>query len=322
MPKSTIYVGGLALLAFAGITIVAGAKRYPATSMDTASARATVVSRSGEDQDRQADREAIKKLIDEFIGSFNRGDAKTIASACTEHCAYYDEDSGEVFHGRAEVEKAYADLFKEQPGSKIEVIRQNIQFLSRDTALEEGTLRLKGDAATLPSMSDYRGVCVREDGQWRVALIQEWGGATHHLEELEWLIGDWTAKPPGREIEMKFRWNPEKTAILNESTIKQDGRVVSSGHQRIAIDPDTGQLNSWSFEADGGHGRSAWNRDGNQWVLESSGVAADGRQTSSLNLIARVSDDAFTWRSVNRVMGDQEMPDTIPIRVTRVKSGN
>jgi uncharacterized protein (TIGR02246 family) len=319
MPRRRTYIAGLGVLALAGISIVAGAKTYPANPSEPGIPGGMADFRYGDDQDRASDREAIKKLVDEFIAAFNRGDAKAIAAACTEQCAYYDEDSGEVFHGRAEVEKSYTDLFKERPGGKIEVLRPKITFLSRDTALEEGTLRLKAVAANLPSMSEYRGILVREDGQWRVALIQEWGAAGHHLEELDWLIGDWTAKPPGREIEMKFHWNPEKTAILNDFTIKDGNRAVSSGNQRIAIDPDTGQLNSWSFESDGGHARSAWFLDGNQWVLETTGVTADGRQTSSLNLIARAGDDAFTFRSIDRVIGDQEVPDTVPIRVTRVK---
>jgi uncharacterized protein (TIGR02246 family) len=304
-----------------GVGIVAGAGGYRAYSNEPGATGRTSAPLASDDQNRRTDREAIRKLVDEFIASFNRGDAKAIAAACTEACVYYDEDAGEVFHGRAEIEKAYDGVFKERPGSKIEVISPSIQFIARDTAVEEGVLRLKAAGAILPSTSEYRGVLVREDGQWRVAMIQEFGAAKHRLEDLDWLIGDWTAKPPGRQIEMKFHWNPEKTAILNEFSIKEEGKLASSGNQRIAIDPDTGQLNSWAFEANGGHGRSAWYRDGNNWVLESAGVAGDGRQTFSLNLISRVNDDAFTWRSIERMIGDQEMPDTVPIRVTRVNTG-
>src|SRR5262245_56433130 len=83
--------------------------------------------------DRPADREAIAKLGQEFREAFEKGDAKALAAYYTEQCEYYDDTTDEVFHGRAEVEKAYADLFKNRPGRKILVQSKSLRFLGRDT---------------------------------------------------------------------------------------------------------------------------------------------------------------------------------------------
>jgi hypothetical protein len=44
-----------------------------------------------------------------------------------------------------------------------------------------------------------------------------------------------------------------------------------------------------------------------------------GVETTSVNIITRVDNNSFTWRSVNRRIGTDEMPPTDPIKVVRAK---
>jgi hypothetical protein len=44
----------------------------------------------------------------------------------------------------------------------------------------------------------------------------------------------------------------------------------------------------------------------------------DGAETASVNVLGRLNNDEITWQSIDRVMGDQALPDTVPIRLTRV----
>jgi hypothetical protein len=55
-------------------------------------------------------------------------------------------------------------------------------------------------------------------------------------------------------------------------------------------------------------------------VLDATGVMGDGTETASVNVLGRLNNDAITWQSIDRVLGDQELPDTTPIRLTRVQA--
>jgi uncharacterized protein (TIGR02246 family) len=272
--------------------------------------------------DRPADREAIAKLGQEFRDAFARADAKAIAACYTEQCEYYDDTTGEVFRGRAEIERAYGDLFKNRPGRKIVVQGKSLRFLGRDTAIQEGLVRIQSVGSELPVATRYSVICVREDGQWKLALEREWGVHEDKLDDLSWLIGEWTARTRDRELHMSFRWNDKKTLIVDKFTLKEGDKISSSGTQRIGIDPKSGRIHSWLVDQNGSRGQSFWVRDANSWLLDSNGTLANGVETSSVNIISRIDDDAFTWRSIDRRIGGDELLPTDPIKVVRMRSGN
>jgi uncharacterized protein (TIGR02246 family) len=263
------------------------------------------------------DRDAIEKSARDFTAAFEKRDAKAIAALWAEN-GEYEDDTGEILRGREAIEKAYADLFKEQPQAKIDIRIESIRFPSRDCAIEEGLLRQVRGGKELPNSSSYRAFHVRENGQWRIAAAQEWGAGLDRLDDLEWLIGTWKGTANNDEITLSFA-RDEKEACIVAKTMKRSGdKEHSSGTMRIAFDPQRGQLRSWHFDADGGHGQSLWIRDGNSWVLDAIGVGGDGADTESVNILSRIGPNEITWRSIDRVVNGQPLPDTVPVKLTRV----
>lgn len=272
-----------------------------------------------DDKDREGDREAIRKSAYDFAQAFDKGDAKAIGALWTDQGEYH-EDTGEVLRGKVAIEKAYAEYFKAKPKSKVEVDVRSVRFLAKDLAVEDGIVRVNPGGTELPGATYYSALHIREDGKWKLASVHETGGGEDKLDDLAWLIGKWAAKAKDREMEMSFEWNAKKTQIRNQFAVKEGGKVTVEGTQTIAFDPQTGQLRSWLNDDEGGHGQSLWHRDGNRWALESFGVLADGRETAAINLITRVNDDEFVWRSTNRVVGGEGIVDTAPVKLSRVKS--
>jgi hypothetical protein len=86
----------------------------------------------------------------------------------------------------------------------------------------------------------------------------------------------------------------------------------------IELDPQRLQLRSWHKDSDGGRGQALWIRDGDNWVLDCIGVTGDGADTESVNIIGRVGPNEITWRSIDRVINGQPVPDTVPVKLTRV----
>src|SRR5262245_73235 len=268
---------------------------------------------------RDADRAAIEKSSRDFSQAFAKGDAKAIAAMWTED-GEYDDDEGVSLRGRAAIEKAFAEHFKEKGAGKVHVIIESVRFPARDLAIEDGIVRQEGSCKELPQSTRYSVVHVREGGQWKIAVSKEWGASQDRLEDLGWLVGEWTTTIKEQEVTLNFQRDPAKSYITGRFTKKDKGKTVGSGTMRIALDPQSGQLRSWHFDDDGGHGQAGWLRDGNRWALDAVGVTADGVETAGINLLARVGADQITWRSVERIMGGQPLPDTLPIKLTRVKS--
>ena len=101
--------------------------------------------------------------------------------------------------------------------------------------------------------------------------------------------------------------------------VREKGKEVLTGRQIIGRDAAANVLRSWVFESEGGFGSGVWRRDGKQWVVESEGTDADGATTESVNILTPVDADVFTWQSKNRSADAEAQPDTLPVRVTRVK---
>ena len=150
-----------------------------------------------------ADEKAIRATADAFVKAFNAGDAKAIGALWAPDAEYTDE-SGQSFHGRAAIEKEYADLFKEHPGATMTVTIESIRFLGPDTAVEKGVAKVKlpkGDAAT---GARYTVVHAKRDGKWTMVVGRDDRYVPESNEEylkgLEWLIGDWTLDAKDRPL--------------------------------------------------------------------------------------------------------------------------
>lgn len=262
---------------------------------------------------------AVRKNADAFTAAFNKGDAKSIVALMTKEVEYNGPD-GETISGRDALEKSYVDFFKDNPKATIEVQISGVRPVGRQTAIEEGTLKLTVPGKPI-SETRYSVLHVHEEEGWRMATVREWlpnPAELVTLKDVEWLIGDWEAKGNEAELSISYAWDEDKAYIRGRYTLKKGGKVVSSGSQVIGKDPAAG-LRSWVFEGNGSFGESNWNRDGDRWVIDAGGTLPDGSETSATNILIPLSKDAFTWQSTERTAAGASLPDLPPVKVTRVK---
>jgi hypothetical protein len=118
---------------------------------------------------------------------------------------------------------------------------------------------------------------------------------------------------------LNFAKDAKRAAFIATVTKAEAGKE-SVGHTvHIASDPETGRIRSWCFEANGAHSQSLWRHDGKAWLLETRGVLADGTPTTETIVIQRINPTTITWRSIDRVVGDQPLPDTKPMPLNLTK---
>jgi uncharacterized protein (TIGR02246 family) len=269
------------------------------------------------DSARADDDAAIRKATADFIKAVEKGDANDVASFWTQDGEYISDD-GMPIRGRSAIEGAYAQVFAKKKNTKVEISIDSIRFLSKDTAIEEGVAKsYKGDSEQ-PTTSRYSAFQVREDGRWLMAMLREWPEEGGSLHELDWLIGTWEAKTPAAEIQTAYKWDAKKNSIHCHIAIKGKDRNVAA-LQILLKDPRNGQLRSWLFDDDGGFGDATWTQDGKRWLIDASGVQADGGTLTARNILTPIDKDTFSWQSTERTLDGEPLSNIPPVKVRRIK---
>ena len=257
------------------------------------------------------DEEAIRGAAESFTKAFNAGDARAVAALHTPDARVVDV-TGEVVEGRDAVEREYAGLFRDNPGLTLEVNVDDLRLVGPDTAIEEGTTRVAPKDGGPAVVNHYSAVDVKRDGRWLLASVRESPGETlsphDRLRELEWMLGEWVDESPDSVILSTCKWSDDKTALNREFAIRVNGRVAMTVNQRIGWDPAGGQIKSWEFDSEGGHGQGLWARLGDQWIVKATGVLQDGRTATATHIITRGDPSTCRWRTVDRTVGGDVIP--------------
>ncbi|MEW4570609.1 SgcJ/EcaC family oxidoreductase [Tautonia sp. JC769] len=264
------------------------------------------------------DRLAVRAAMEAFVSAFNAADPKAIASQWTEQGEYIDEQ-GAAIRGREALEEGFTAFFEAAPRARAELHPEALRFLSRDLAVDEGRVTIRFEDARGSTRAFYRALLARDGDRWLLASLQETTDTGPSLEELDWLVGQWKSTDPGgAEVATRYSWNESKTFLIGHFTIEFDERILD-GVQVIGIDPATGGIRSWTFEAEGGIGEADWQQDDQKhWTFVTEATLADGSSVTATNILRRVDDDTFTLQSTGRAIGEEALPDMPPVRVSRV----
>lgn len=291
-----------------------------ALAQNAAKPVAEKVAKTAEADPRAADRAAIRKTMQSFSEAFQKGDAAA-AAAFMSSGAELIPDDGSVVRGREAIQAAYTAFFSKNARPKISVDVQDLKFPSRDTAIEEGVMTITPTAKddTEVTRNHYQILYVREDGKWYLASVHESHIEKTELEDLEWLIGTWSAKRQDAEVQTTYEWFGNKSFILARFSVREKETSVT-GMQLIGIDPDSNSLRTWTFEFDGGVGEGSCIRDGKQWIFETNTSLTDSRIMSAKNILVKIDKNTFTWQPVNLSIDGEQVSDLPPMKVVRVES--
>jgi uncharacterized protein (TIGR02246 family) len=267
---------------------------------------------------RSEDLAAVRAALQSFVKAFQSRDPKALAAHWTSG-GELRTVSGTTVQGRDTLEKGFTAFFARTPEVTAELHPQPVRFLSKDAAVEEGAVTVRRGPVEPATHAHYRALLIREDGHWLLAELHESPGDRASIEDLGWLVGEWRSMAgQGAEIRTTYSWAPNQKFLQVQFSIKEKALTLS-GSQVIGVDPATGAIHTWTFEADGGVGEADWSRDGDQWVLDAAGTLTDGRTLAETNILTRVNDDTFTFQSIDRTLEDTTLPDLPPVKVTRVK---
>jgi uncharacterized protein (TIGR02246 family) len=288
-------------------------------AMGVALAASTAVSQSIRAAETSAAEKAIKQAAQAFVDAYDRGDADGVAAQWTKDGEYIVGDT--TVKGRDSISKLYGQFFRAHPGSKMEVKIDSIREVAPNVAIEKGSAAVHNSPNGPPSSSGYTAVHVKQNDKWLMTCVLESespaAAAEQNMQDLGWLVGKWAAKGESAQVELTFDWMTNKNFLRGETMIRKEDGAASGGTQIIGKDPLTGQIVSWFFNGDGGHGYGMWTRDGERWLIRTQGATADGAPTTATNVLYHPDENVLSWQSVNRTAGSQSLPNTKEIVIER-----
>jgi len=309
--KTTIFVLGLLGLTLSGGYLATQAMFRSIGSVAIAETQQQPAKSGQVDKPAQMSEEILAnaKL---YVEAYNRQDAKAIAALCTEDCVFIDKD-GNTLRGHKEIEEEFKEDFADNPKARISLSLDSIRLLTPDVAVEQGMMVYFPDGATATLQTKYEVTHVKKANRWLMALGRSYDVEIltpyEYLRDLDWLVGDWVDEGAGSVVETSYRWTDNKAFLLQDFTVRVKGQRILNGLQRIGWDPLSKQIKAWIFDSEGGHGESLWSWVDDSWVIQMKAVRLDGKVATATNRITRIGADRLAYQSVDRVVGEEPLPN-------------
>jgi uncharacterized protein (TIGR02246 family) len=269
--------------------------------------------------DLSVDEQQIRQGVIAFVKEYNAHKADAVAALFAADARMVFADGTEV-NGRDQIKQSFESEFADNPKVACSVVVDGIRFLTPDVAVEEGSTTMFPDGETLTSRDRYTVLHLKKDGRWQmqsVRIVEEESlSAYGELTPLEWLIGDWIDEGRDEDVHASFRWDENKSFLLEEFKVVRGSEVMLKGSQRIGWDPQAKQIRSWTFDSAGGFAEATWTPAGDDWIVKAKAVRPDGGNASATRRLSHVAQDRVIWTSTDRILGDEELPD---LAVTMVR---
>lgn len=265
---------------------------------------------------------AVAEAVEAFSKAYSAADVKAMGAYFTDDMVVIDPEGVET-RGKDAVSAMYARSFQENPGLKLESQVSEVRFITPDVARVEGQVRLssEGDAS---EFTRFSALLVRKDGKWLSAEIREFTAPAadispyERLKDLEWMVGHWVDENADIKVEADVRWADNNSYLVRTYSTEIQGEKGTSGTMFIGWDPQTGQIKSWVFDSEGGHGEGYWTRTGeNEWIVKAQGVLRDGRPNSATQIHTILNKDAVKTSSIDRIIGGEVAPDITDVVMVR-----
>jgi uncharacterized protein (TIGR02246 family) len=278
---------------------------------------------AGAEEPKPGEKAVDKDRRAAFIAAYDKGDAKAVAAFWSPDATYVDQD-GREFKGRAAIEKMYEKVFAENKGAKLAIHVTSLKQLTPDVVLEDGITEVTPAGGGFPAAARFTAVLVKKDGEWFVQSVHETEpqqpSNDEHLDELEWLIGDWTGEnEKGESGNASYDWAENNNFIVSTFATTLDGIPVTGGTQWIGWDAVDKQIRSWSFYSGGGFGEGVWTRDGNKWTIKITARTAAGKKVSATNIVTKTDNDHLSWQVTKLTVDGETLPDLKPVKMKRAK---
>lgn len=271
-----------------------------------------------------ADDVQIGKSLDDFVAAFNEKNAEKLAACWTETATHTDRETGERTEGRAAIQADFTKIFAAQPSIKLSAALTRTKLITADVAHVEGLSTVIGGEG-VPVESVFTAIMTRSGEKWLFDSIEETAAPVpatpaDALQQLEWLIGEWTDETGDVKVRTTFRWSANRAFLLRSFVAESADGSGLEGTQVIGWDANLQQIRSWTFNSDGSFGSSTWSKNENSWLAKSSQTSPNGNISSGTYVLEQVDENSFTLQLIGHEINGDAQPVAPAATVTRVTS--
>ncbi len=321
--RTTFALIAVAALVGAGLVMAAGgsAPQHPVTAATIPAPAQTAAPKPKPAPGPEE--QAIVAGVEAFTKLYSAGNAEGLVELFLDDASIIDPGGNET-RGKAAVAEMYATAFQQNPGLKIQSKIEEVRFLTPDVVRVNGESQLTSLTGDASEFNRFNVLLVRRDGHWKIAEIRESAAPAadvtpyERLQELEWMVGDWVDESDNNRVQSSVRWADNQSYLVRTYKVEMQGEKTASGTMFIGWDPQSGQIKSWLFDSDGGHGEGLWTRTGDkEWVVKAQGVLRDGRPTSATQIHTIINKDSVKTSSIDRIIGGEVAPDIVDVVMVR-----
>jgi uncharacterized protein (TIGR02246 family) len=257
---------------------------------------------------------AVRAAVDSYTSDFNNGNLNGVMAHVAADAEFID-NGGKQYKGKADLAKVLKYALADLKGSKLKSTITSIHFLRPDVAVVDGMADVTAPDGTTVS-GRFTSTWTKSDGKWLLSSERNLPDslttaepAAAALDQLEWLIGDWTHEGTDYRVQVNGRWALNKSFLVLEYTARGKDSEDLTVLQYFGWDASDEVIRSWFFDSKGGNGGGDWARDGNTWTADWIGELSDGRPASSVNSIQFIDDKTFLFRSEDREIDGLPLAD-------------
>jgi len=257
----------------------------------------------------------LQQTATDFVTAYNKKDAAAVTALFAENGEITDLSGEDTTSGRAAIKARYEEIFADKEAAEIAVEVESVRLVTPSVAIEDGTyhLDLPGDDEPVRSIT-YTAVLVKSTaGKWEIAStrsLKEVTDAAGQLAPFAAAIkGDWTCQKDDVRMDFAFGWDESGKFLTGEMLLTKPDIDPQTTSIRIGWDGARKTITWWTFDSEGGFAKGDWTPSDGGWLLRSEGTTADGESTSGNGLLLRDGKDTLIWKSTNRLVDGENLPD-------------
>lgn len=268
--------------------------------------------------------DTIKAKVEAYEKAFNAGDAPALARMWAPDGNYINTD-GWVSTGRDQLEKLHAHILADKPKATIKVFVGSISNSANDSdaVIERGIVVMRDTTGGIVSRSPYIAIHRKIGGEWLLQSVVEMSTATlpAQVSDLDWMLGSWKASNADNTVTLTNTMQPSGHLMVSDIEVVQ-GKSSPAQHEMImtTVDPSSGKLTAFLFDANGGYGRGIWHQNNGKWYLNTHRTKPDGTTLDAVIVMKRDSENSISWQTVSRTADGITLRDLPEVVVTRTST--
>ncbi len=261
-----------------------------------------------------------------YAKAFNTSDFAALADQWTERATL--AEGGLELEGRAAIMASLRSWRERHPQATLAIDVRDVDLLAEPLSRVSGVLKFTPQPGGKEVASRFTSLRVREGGTWRLAESVVAAEHSTALDELDWLVGTWTAETGRREdgtktsIETIYEKPLGPYCIVGRSRIRPAEGDVIEALEVIHADRGTGLIRTWVFDSTGAQGGGFIDSDGTTYHKSMVGSPSDrvpGRVARWTQVLAPAGDSRCTMHSIERSIDGVAMPDGEPLNFRKVR---